>query len=214
MTIRLLKYWLYAAIIVTITAGLIGLVAVVASWSSGTAANTTLTLRIDPAQSTTVETLSGVAAGTLSLDHGTLNVRSGGPAYAALQLLDILLACGLWAGLFLLTLKLIEQIGSGQPFDDLAVRRLRQVGWVLISLNAWYWVRDLALPPILLSHIQTSAGEFRILPMISESADGLRSARVDGQFGFGLFVAGALALVLSEAFRLGATIREDNESIL
>ena len=52
------------------------------------------------------------------------------------------------------------------------------------------------------------------LPMISRGADGLRSARVDGQFAVGLAVAGALALILAEAFRLGAAMREDNESIL
>jgi hypothetical protein len=214
MTVRLLKICLYAVTIVTIVAGLIGLAAVVGNAVGGGAAMTTLPLRIDPAPSTDVQGVSGAAVGTLSLDRGTLNVRSGGPVYAALQCFDILLACGLWIGVFLMFLRLIEQIGSGQPFNDVAVRRLRSVGWMLIALNLWYWLREIALPPVLLSQLQATAGEFRILPMISESVDGLRSARVDGQFGFGLLVGGALALLLAEAFRLGTAIREDNESIL
>ena len=214
MTVRLLRFCLYAATFVTIVAGLIGLAAVLGNAVGGNAAATTLPLRIDPAPSTAVNDVSGAAVGSLSLDRGTLNVRSGGPGYAALQLFDILLTCGLWIGIFLLTLRLVEQVASGQPFNEVAVRRLRSVGWMLIAMNLWYWLRVIALPPFLLSDIQTTAGDFRILPMISESVGGLRSARVDGQFGFGLLVGGALALLLAEAFRLGAAMREDNESIL
>jgi len=214
MTVRLLKICLYAAMVVAIVAGLIGLAAVIGAAASGGAATTTLPLRIDPAPSTNVQSVLGASVGTLSLDRGTLNVRSGGPTYAALQSLDMLLACGLWISVFLMLLRLIEQIASGQPFNDVAVRRLRFIGWMLIALNVWYWLRAIALPPLLLSQLHTTAGEFRLLPIISESASGLRSARVDGQFGFGLFVGGALALLLAEAFRLGAAMREDNESIL
>ncbi|MEO7751423.1 MAG: DUF2975 domain-containing protein, partial [Sphingomicrobium sp.] len=111
-------------------------------------------------------------------------------------------------------LKLVDQIGAGNPFNAIAVRRLRSVGWGLIALNLYSLVRTIALPQVLLSNLQTTAGDFRVLPMISGSVSGLRSARVDGQFGFGLLVAGALALLLAEAFRVGTAIREDNESIL
>ena len=214
MTVRLLKFCLYAATFVTIVAGLVGLTSVVGNAVGGNAATTTLPLRIDPAPFTAVNDLSGAAVGRLSLDRGTLNVHGGGPGYAALQFFDILLTCGLWIGVFLLTLKLVEQVATGQPFNEVAVRRLRAVGWMLIGLNLWYWLREIALPPVLLSDIQTAAGDFRILPMVSESVRGLRSARVDGQFGFGLLVGGGLALLLAEAFRLGAAMREDNESIL
>jgi hypothetical protein len=214
MTIRLLKLFLYAATIVTIGAGLIGLVAVIGNAAGGSAAATTLPLRIDPAASTVIKDASGASVGTLLLDRATLSVRGGGLGYSALQSLDIVLTCGLWISLFMLTLRLIDQIGGGQPFNAIAVRRLRLIGWMLIGLNLWYWLREIALPPILLSAIDTTAGDFRILPAISESVTGFRNARVDGQFGFGLFAGGALVLLLSEAFRLGATLREENESIL
>lgn len=214
MTIRLLKLFLYAATIVTTVAGLIGLVAVFGNAAGGSAATTTLPLRIDPAASTVIKDASGASVGTLLLDRGTLSIRGGGLGYSALQSLDIVLTCGLWISLFMLTLRLIDQIGDGQPFNAIAVRRLRLIGWMLIGLNLWYWLREIALPPILLSAIDTSAGDFRILPAISESVSGFRNARVDGQFGFGLFAGGALVLLLSEAFRFGATLREENESIL
>jgi hypothetical protein len=214
MTIRLLKLFLYAATIVTIGAGLIGLVAVIGNAAGGSAAATTLPLRIDPAASTVIKDASGASVGTLLLDRATLSVRGGGLGYSALQSLDIVLTCGLWISLFMLTLRLIDQIGGGQPFNAIAVRRLRLIGWMLIGLNLWYWLREIALPPILLSAIDTTAGDFRILPAISESVTGFRNARVDGQFGLGLFAGGALVLLLSEAFRLGATLREENESIL
>jgi len=88
MTVRLLKICLYAAMVVAIVAGLIGLAAVIGAAASGGAATTTLPLRIDPAPSTNVQSVLGASVGTLSLDRGTLNVRSGGPTYAALQSLD------------------------------------------------------------------------------------------------------------------------------
>ena len=214
MTVRLLKFFLYGASFVTMVAGLIGLGAVLGNAAGGSVAATTLSLRIDPAASTVIKDASGASVGTLLLDRGTLNVRGGGLAYSALQSLDIMLTCGLWIALFILTLRLVDQIGGGQPFDGLAVRRLRLIGWMLIGLNLWYWLREIALPPVLLSALDQTAGGFRILPAISESVSGIRNARVDSQFGFGLFAGGAFALLLSEAFRLGAALREDNESIL
>jgi hypothetical protein len=214
MTVRLLKTFLAFAALITVVAGLVGLVSVIGTAAGGSAAITTLQLRIDPATSTVVKDVSGASVGTLLLDKATLDVRAGGAGYAALQAVDILLTCGLTVALLLMVRKLVGQIGAGQPFNALAVKRLRWVGWMLISLNLWYWLRQIALPPVLLSALQTTVGDFHILPMISESVSGLRSARVDGQLGFGLFGAGALALVLAEAFRLGAVMREDNESIL
>ena len=124
MTIRLLKIILYAAICVTAVAGGIGLIAVIGNVGDGSAAATTLPLRIDPASSITVNDVSGASIGTLSLDRGTLNVRSGGLGFATLQWLDIMLTSGLWIGIFAMTLRLIDQIGNGEPFNAVAVQRL------------------------------------------------------------------------------------------
>ena len=156
---------------------------------------------------------------TILFARATSSVSSperSGPKRIAVRPGDAAISFAICSGVItgMLTLRLIDQIGSGQPFNAIAIRRLRLIGWMLIGLNLWYWLREIALPPVLLSAIDPTAGDYRILPTISEGVRGFRNARVDGQFGFGLLAGGALVLLLSEAFRLGATLREENESIL
>ena len=94
------------------------------------------------------------------------------------------------------------------------VRRLRTVGWSLIGLNVWAWVRMLVLPPILLAAIDPDVGKYRILSSVSEGIANVRNARVDSNYGVGLLAVGLLVLVLAQAFRSGVAFREDSEAIV
>ena len=193
----------------------LGLAAVAQSASTGHAAQTTLPLRIEPASTSAVlDKTSGDPVGELVLDQATLHVRAGGIGYAALQAFDIGLVGGLWLLILFLTLRLIGQFASGRPFDLLAVRRLRFVGWSMVALNLWMWVRMLTLPPVLLSAVNPVSGDYQILPTIAQGIAGVRNARVDTSLGLGLLAAGLLILVLSEAFRAGVALREDCEAIV
>jgi hypothetical protein len=96
----------------------------------------------------------------------------------------------------------------------IAVRRLRLVGWSMIGLNSWMWLRMLVLPSVLLSSLKPLAGGYHILPAVSEGVAGARNARVDTTLGFGLLAAGMLILVLAETFRAGTALREDSEAIV
>ena len=215
MAVRTLRILLWAAVALVIAGTTLGLTAVAQSAFTGHAAQTTLPLRIEPASANAVlDRTSGAQVGELVFENATLKVRAGGIGYAALQALDIGLTGALWLVVVFITLRLVGQLTSGRPFDRLAVRRLRSVGCLLIALNLWMWVRMLALPPILLAAINPTAGGYRILPTIAEGAAGARSARIDSSLGLGLFAAGLLILVLSEAFRIGAALREDNEAII
>jgi hypothetical protein len=201
---------------VMVAAGtLIGLGSVLQSASEGRAAQTTLPLRIEPARSSDVLGRgSGDRVGQLVLDRATLEVRAGGAGYAALQAVDILVAGTLWLLILVLALRLVRQLADGAPFDDRAVSRLRTIGLSMIALNCWMWVRMIALPPVLLASLNPVSGQYRILPTIAEGIAGVTNARVDTSFGVGLLAAGLLILVLSEAFRIGAKLREDSESIV
>lgn len=215
MTVRILRFLLWAAVALVIAGSAFGLAAVAQSAFTGHAAQTTLPLRIEPASSSAVlDRVSGDRVGELVFEHATLKVRAGGIGYAALQALDIGLAGGLWLLILILTLRLVGQLASGRPFDRIAVRRLRSIAWSMIALNLWTWVRLLALPPVLLSAINPASDGYRILPTIARGIAGVRNARVDSSFGLGLLAAGLLILVLSEAFRVGAVLREDNEAIV
>lgn len=215
MTIRILRILLWIAVGFVIIGTIVGLAAVAQSAFTGQAAQTTLPLRIEPAQATRiVDRVSGKAVGELALDRATLNVRAGGAGYASLQALDVALAGCLWLLVLFATLRLVGQFAAARHFDRKAVNRLRLIGWSMIALNVWMWVRMLVLPPLLLSAINPVTGQYRILPSIAEGISGARNARVDSSLGLGLLAAGLLILVLSEAFRVGAALREDSEAIV
>ena len=215
MTVRILRFFLWAAVALVIAGTTLGLAAVAQGASTGHAAQTTLPLRIEPASATAVlDRVSGDRLGELVFEHATLKVRAGGIGYAALQALDIGLTGGLWLLILILTLRLVGQLTSGQPFDRVAVRRLRSIAWSMIALNLWTWMRLIALPPVLLSAINPATDGYRILPTIAQGIAGVRNARVDSSLSLGFLTAGLLVLVLSEAFRVGAVLREDNEAIV
>lgn len=214
MPIRFLRFFLVAAIALVLLGCAVGLVAVTQAAINGHAAATTVPLRIDPATTSVVMDHSGHPAGKLIFDKATLNAQAGGAGYALLQAVDIIIVGGLWVAALFLTLKLVGQISSGRPFDGLALRRLRTIGWSLIALTAWSWTRALALPPVLLSFLNPVSGEYRLLPAIAGGMAGLRAARIEATLGVGYLAAGLLALVLAQAFRIGIGLREDNDSIL
>lgn len=213
--LRAIRLLLWTGIVLVAFGTTLGFVTVVQSAVSGHAAQTTLQLRIEPASAEPVfERMASSPAGQLVLDHGTLNVRAGGIAYTGLQAIDVVLTGGLWLLILVSVLQLTSQFSNGRPFELSAVRRLRLSGWSMIGLNVWMWARMLVLPPVLLSSLDPTVGNYRILPAIAGSIDGVRNARVEATFGFGLLVAGLLMLVLAETFRAGTALREDNEAIV
>lgn len=215
MTVRILRILLWAAVTLVIAGTTLGLAVVAQSAFTGHAAQTTLPLRIEPASTSVVlDRATGARVGELVFEHATLKVRAGGIGYAALQALDIGLTGGLWLLILLVTRRLVGQLTTGRPFDLLAVGRLRSIAWSMIALNLWMWMRMFALPPVLLSAINPATGDYRILPTIAQGIAGVRNARVDSSLSLGLLAAGLLILVLSEAFRVGAALREDNEAIV
>ena len=215
MTARLLRAFLWAAIVLVTAGTLLGLASVASSAWGGGAAKTTLPLRIEPAHTSAVTgRFSAKPVGQLVLDRGTLEVRAGGTGYAALQAVDIFVTGGLWLVILWSALRLFRQISEGKPFSGSTVTRLRTIGVSMILLNCWMWLRMVTLSPVLLAALNPASGEYRILPAIAASADGVRSARIDTSFGIGLLAAGLLILLLSEAFRIGAALREDSESIV
>jgi hypothetical protein len=215
MTIRTLRILLWIALAFVLAGMIVGLAAVAQNAFTGQAAQTKLPLRIEPAQAIgVVGRPSGGPVGELVLDRATLNVRAGGIGYAGVQALDIVLTGGLWLVILLAALRLVAQFARGQHFHVTATRRLRLIGWSMIALNGWMWGRMLLLPPLLLSAINPAAGPYHILPSIAQGIAGVRNARVDASLGLGLLVAGLLILILSEAFRIGTALREENEAIV
>lgn len=213
--LRTIRIVLWAGIVLVAFGMTVGLGAVVQSAASGRAAQTSLPLRVEPAASETVFGRTDPApVGRIIVDHATLDVRAGGAGYAALQAVDILVSGGLWLAILVLILRVAGRFSAGRPFELHTVRQLRLIGWSMVALNAWMWLRMLALPPVLLASLNPSAGAYRLLPTIAEGIDGVRNARVDTSFGFGLLAAGLLILILAETFRQGAALREDNEAIV
>lgn len=215
MSLRTVRALLWCAITLVCVGSLFGLAIVAQGAATGSATQTTLPLRIEPAETEPVlDRTTAQSAGQLVLDHGTLNLRTGGAAYASLQAIDILVTGGLWLVILINILWLANQFAIGRPFEPQSVRRFRFVGWSLIALNLWAWVRLIVLPPVALAGIDPVVGKYHILPSVAASVEGVRNARVDSTYGISLLAVGLLVLVLAQAFRIGAELREDNEAIV
>jgi hypothetical protein len=215
MTVRLVRLYLVIAMALVAFGAVFGIGATLIAAANGHAAQTTLPLKVEGATAQPVlGHADGKPVGELLLDHGTLNLHAGGIGYALVQLFDIALTCGLWLLILATTRRLVGQISAGSPFEGRSVGRLRRIGWSLIALNIWGWLRMIALPPLLLANINPVAGNYRIMPSISEGIPGLQNARIDASLGLGLLAAGIIILVLAQAFRIGGALRAENEAIV
>jgi len=161
-----------------------------------------------------VASASDTAVGSLTANRATLSVRAGGVAYLLTQGLDIVLTGGLWIMVLLALRRLAGAIALGRPFEKENIIRLRKIGWALLALGAWSWLRVLLLPLALLHTIRVAGSRIAILPAISSGVPGMLAARVEARLDVGLPIAGLLVLVLAEAFIAGLALREDNEAIL
>lgn len=215
MPVRLIRLFLLVAMILVTIGGLFGSGATIIAAAGGRAGQITLPLKIEGATPQPVlARRDGEPIGELRPDHGTLNLHVVGAGYAAMELIDIAVTCGLWLLILETTRRLVGQVSAGSPFEPRSVARLRRIGWGLIALNIWDWVALLLAPPLLLTTINPVAGNYRILPSISESVPGLLNARVDASLSIGLLAAGVIILVLAQAFQIGGELRAENEAIV
>lgn len=175
---------------------------------------TTLPLALDGAgrHAVTVRQ-TGAVVGTIAADHGTLAVKAGGSVYLFGQFLDIVL----YGGLLLLILyrlrRVFAAIADRRPFEHATIRSLSIVGWALIALNLWAWVRMLVLPLLLVPHLALGGG-WRLAPALSRGAAGEHLARIDAHLSILPLLVGCGVLGLAHAFRIGRALREDNEAIV
>ena len=215
MPVRLIRIFLMAAMVLVGFGAIFGIGATLIAAANGQAEQTTLPLKVEGAAPQQVlGHADGKPVGELLLDHGTLNLHAGGAGYVMVQLLDIAITCGLWLLILATTRLLVGQLSAGSPFEPRSVGRLRRIGWSLIALNVWAWLRMIAVPPLLLSQINPVAGNYRIMPSISQGVPGLQNARIDASLGLGLLAAGVIILVLAQAFRVGGALRAENEAIV
>lgn len=211
---RALDYLLGAGMVLVAFGTAIGLVFFLIALFGGGPLPTTLPLAFDGVAHQPV-TLhgTGAAAGSLVRDHGTLTVRAGGAAYLIGQGLDIVLVGGLLLVILYRLRQVVRAVAGGEPFRHDTIRSLRIIGWCLIVLNLWAWVRLLVLPLMLLPALGSAAG-WRLMPAISRGLPGEAVARVDAHLPIVPLLVGLLVLVLAEAFRAGQALREDNEAIV
>ena len=192
----------------------IGLVIVLVGLFTGEAAQTTLPLAFDGAARHAVTLReSGAVVGQVASDHGTLTVKAGDTLYRLGQLLDVLLSGGLLLAILYRLRRLVAAIASGRPFERDTVRSLRLVGWMLIALNIWAWLRMLVLPLMLIPHLALSGG-WRLAPALSRGSLGEHLVRIDAHLSIVPLLVGVVVLVLAEAFRAGRLLREENEAFV
>lgn len=215
MRSRLLNLLLDLALIFVVLGIALGLGFWTYGLFAGQAVQTSLPMLVDHPAVTNLLARGGTASvGTLSFDKATLAVRGGGSAYKLLQGLDIVITGALWVMILVGVRKVVRAIGARRHFETPVVARLRLVGWAMILLDGWQWLRMLAFPPLLLSTIEAADPGLRLLPAISRPIEGMRNARVEASLDLMLLVTGLIVLALAEAFRTGLVLREENEAIV
>ena len=190
-----------------------GLAFFLVSLVSGEPLQTTLAMRWSGVQvHDIVARHGGAVVGSLTIDHATLNVRAGGAFYRLAQLADILMVGGLWLYVILAVRRLVARIPAGDPFSNQSVRQLRRIGFSLIVLNVWAWVRTMLVPLALLPDLQMRDGG-ALRPAIAPAATG-PSAQVDASLSVTLLICGLIVLALAEAFRIGRDLRAETEAFV
>jgi hypothetical protein len=210
MTVRSLRILLNLAMAVHAAAALIAAAGAVASIVTGDPLGSTLPVVTDrPAERAVL--LDGEAGASVALSRGSLVVRAGGLPMA-LSLLTV--GVGLVASLFTLWLirALLLEIGAGRPFAPQNVARLRRIGVVQLALFIWLPLSAGLQQLLLLPRL--ALADAALLPSIAAGHAGVENIRADLHIPFGLLAAGLIALVLAQAFRLGAGYVEDSEAMV
>lgn len=213
MTLRILDRLLLFIAALVVLGMAMGLAFFLVSLGSGEPLQTTLAMRwSEPPLHEVLLRGSGVAVGTLTLDHATLNVRAGGALYRIGQAADIGLVGILWLFVVLSARRLVDRIAKGTPFSPQSVKWLRAIGWSLIALNIWSWIRLILLPLALLPGLVVRDGS----GLYSAVASGIAgpAAQVDASLSFALLICGLLVIALAEAFRIGGDLRAENEAFV
>lgn len=213
MNLRILDRLLLLVAVLIASGMAIGLIFFIASLISGEPLQTTLAMRWSAPQVHEVAVRQGAAAvGSLAIDHATLNVRAGGIFYRLAQLTDIVLVGCLSLVATLSVRRLVAGIATGTPFSNRSVKQLRIIGWSLIALNIWGWIRLVLVPLALLPDLRVENGVV-LRPAISPTLIG-PSAQVDASLSATLLICGLIALALAEAFRIGRDLRTENEAFV
>lgn len=213
MTMRILDRLLLLVAVLIGFGMATGLAFFLGSLVSGEPLQTALAMRwTDPQVHDVLARQGNAIVGTLAIDHATLNVRAGGMFYRLTQLADIILVGGLWLFVTLSVRRLIARIPTGDPFSDQSVKQLRMVGWSLIGLNIWAWIRSTLIPLALLPELRIENGA-ALRPALAHSIIG-PSAQVDASLSATLLICGLIVLALGEAFRIGRDLRAENEAFV
>jgi len=148
---------------------------------------------------------------TLTLGQGVLSVEHSGFGWQWLvRAVDLVISGALLvAGLWLLR-RFIGDVGNGMPFSSGSTRRLRSVGFILLAFPLWQCVRDTIWHNLLI-HQMPQHGLELIFPFQSPAEN---TFQLQFSVDWGFAVTGLLLLVVAEAFRVGVSLREENEEII
>ncbi|MEP4545797.1 MAG: DUF2975 domain-containing protein [Saccharospirillum sp.] len=147
----------------------------------------------------------------LTLGEGVLSVEHSGYGWHwALRFVDFaisgaLLMVGLW-----LLRRFIGEVGDSLPFSSGSAKRLRWIGLILVAFPLWQVVRDLLWHTLIRDEL-SQQGLALAYPFQAPAAN---SYQLQFSVDWGFAVTGLLLLVVAEAFRVGVSLREENEEII
>jgi len=136
-----------------------------------------------------------------NMSDGNLNVMNGNFSFdintsflnTLLLFLGIAVICGF---IILITyqLKLIfSSLKQNSPFYDMNIKRIKTIGTLLIIFGILQWLTNISINHFLISHFNW--------------ADGIN---LTYHFNIGYLAAGLLLIIVAEIFKVGVSLKEEN----
>jgi len=165
-----------------------------------------------PVQASSVGTRAQLGNAQIDFGDGLLLVPDQPIGHA----IDLGITCTSLALLVIALLALrrvLIRFAGGDFVVDANTAELRKIGLLLLAVCGLSVVHALVLQPLILSAVTVPDGMV-LHPAISWDVKGAQNVWLHYDVPLVTFTLGGLALLLSEAFRVGSAYREDSESVV
>lgn len=153
-----------------------------------------------------------LAQATITLNQGEFAAVIDGWVPLLIQFVNLLVIAGIVVGVLVLLRRFAKDVAAAMPFTIGSAVRLRWIGLLLIAFPLWQFLVDMAWQFMLRDIPLVEGG--RLLPAFSPETVQANDIRLLASFDFEFVFTGLLMLAVTEAFRIGIRLRQDNEAIV
>ena len=109
--------------------------------------------------------------------------------------------------------RLLMRFSEGNLFDEQNIAGLRRIGFALLTICGLSLAQVFFVQPMILSAVEMPA-DMVLHPSISWDVAGMQNVWLDYEVPIFTFVLGGIAILFSQAFKIGLDFRKDSESVV